>query len=95
MTNERLGQIPALEIVLYLRQRLLDARDQNEMGTLESLQTVYVVLSDLAYLRKARGLGMILEELESSARDSLMGVPQKSTIPSEEQIRDALQGETD
>lgn len=93
MSIDRSNKITSLEIFLYLRQRLLDARDEKDTDVLVNLQTVFIILSDLAYLKKARGLGKILEEFENSARDSIMGVPWKSTIPSEEEIDLALQGE--
>ncbi len=90
MSIDKPNKITSLDIFLYLRQRLLDAREQKDVDTLGNLQTVFIMLSDLAYLKKVGGLGAILEEFENSARDSIMGVPWKSTIPSEEEIRLAL-----
>ena len=94
MGIDQSNKITSLDIFLYLRQRLLDAREKRDMDIMSKLQTVFIILSDLAYLKKVGHLGAILEELENSARDSIMGVPWKSTIPSEEDIRSALQEET-
>lgn len=86
-------KISSLDIFLYLRERLLGARAQNDAKLLTEIQTVCDLLLDFAYLKGVQGVGIILEEFESSARDSLMGVPWKSTIPSEEEIRLVLGNE--
>jgi hypothetical protein len=88
------NKISALDIIFYLRDRLLQAREQNDLNILADLQKACILLSDLAYAKEVGALGAILEDFESSARDSIMGVPWKSTIPSEEEIRLALQGKT-
>jgi hypothetical protein len=45
---------------------------------------------DLSYEKEDSSIGRILENMESTVGDSLMGVPWKSTIPSEEEIISAL-----
>src|SRR5919109_3049489 len=93
MKFEESSKLTATDIFLYLRQRLIDAREQNDLNTLGGLQRVFDIFLDLAFMKKNQPIGKILEDFECSARDSLMGVPWKSTIPSEEEIRLALQSE--
>ena len=93
MTVDPSSKLTSIDIFLHLRQRLLLARQQNNVEVLMEIQTVCDFLSDLADLKSMQNVGAILEEIESSARDSIMGVPWKSTIPSEEEIRLALQNE--
>jgi hypothetical protein len=93
MKSEQSRKVTSTDIFLYLRQRLIDAREQNDMNTLGRLQSVFDILLDLAYMKKNQAIGKILEGFESSAAHSLMGVGWKSTIPSEEEIRLALQSE--
>jgi len=96
MTNEKDNKMSSIEIFLYLRQRLLSAREQKDVSALMEIQTVSDMLLDLAYLKNIREVGVILENFESAARDSIQGVDWKSIIPSEEEIRLALQNkETD
>ena len=95
MSSTESSKLTAADIFLYLRQHLLDAREQNDSKVLVEIQTICDFLSGLAYSKKIRGLGAILEEFESSARDSITGVSWKSTIPSEEEIRSVLAEEID
>jgi hypothetical protein len=60
------------------------------------IQTISDMLPDLAYMKNSQEVGAILENFESAARDSIQGVDWKSIIPTEEEIRLALQNkETD
>ena len=80
-------KITTLDIFLYLRKRLLDAREPSDVEKLVEIQAICEFLLYLVYSKQTPGLGSILEEFESSARDSIMGVPWKSNIPSEEEIK--------
>ena len=80
------------DLMLYLRQSLLKAREQEDAESLVRLSTVFDVLEEAASAdyatRDGRIIG-ILMELECAARDSLQGEDWKSDIPSVEQIEAA------
>jgi hypothetical protein len=94
MSTKKDSKISTVEIFLYLRQRLLNARDQNDLDTLRTLATVFDMLWDLAVDKKNQGriLG-VLENLENSAYDTIQGVGWKSIIPTEEEIKSVLGNE--
>ena len=93
MPSNNSDKLSSTDILLYLRQCLLDAREPRDVKKLIEIQTVCEFLSSLVYSKEIRGIGLILEELENSAADSIAGVPWKSTIPSEEEIISALNSE--
>jgi len=83
--------LSSTDILLDLRQRLLVAREQNDINSLANLAIVLDMLGDVAAKKIEQGLIFsVLENLECSVRDSIQGVPWKSTIPSEEEIISAL-----
>jgi hypothetical protein len=85
------NDLSSTDILLGLRQHLLDAREQNDMNTLQNLAVFFDLIWDIAAKRDIQGrIFRILQDLESSAWDSIHGIPWKSTIPSEEEIISAL-----
>ena len=85
------NDLSATDILLTLRQQLLDAREQNDTKTLQNLATVFDIIWEIAAKREIEGMIFrILENLENSAYDSIGGTPWKSIIPSEEEIISAL-----
>src|SRR5215207_2052454 len=83
--------LSSTDILLGLRQHLLDARQQNDMDTLQNLAVFLNLIWEIAAKRDIQGrIFRILEDLERSAWDSTHGISWKSTIPSEEEIISAL-----
>jgi len=94
MTNNHSSTFSAIHILIYLRQSLLDAVDQNDVDTLHNLARVFDMLWDFVDKEKIHGgVGRILENLGNAAREYARGIGWKSIIPSEEEIRSALQNE--
>lgn len=84
------NKISSVDIFLYLRQRLLSAREQKDISDLMNIQIVTDILLDLAFMKNNREVGVILENFESAARDAIQGVDWKSIIPTEEEIKSSL-----
>ena len=83
--------ISSTDILLALRQHLLNARQQNDMDALHSLEMVFGILEEVVSKTNTRGkIFGVLDDLGTSAREAIHGIPWKSTIPSEEEIISAL-----
>ena len=83
--------ISSTDILLALQQRLLDAREQNDMNTLQNLYVGFGMLEDIAEKKKTHArISRILDDLRTSAFEAIQGISWKSTIPSEEEIISAL-----
>lgn len=83
--------ISSTDIILALRQHLLHARQQNDMDALHSLAMVFGIIEEVASKKNTQGkIFGVLEDLGTSAREAIHGIPWKSTIPSEEEIISAL-----
>jgi len=83
--------LSSTDILLGLRQQLLEAREKNDTNTLQSLAVVFNIMEEIAIQKGIDGIIFrILENLGNSAIDSVSGVPWKSIIPSEEEIISAL-----
>ena len=81
----------ALEtILLTLRAKLLEARTGNEEDALEELRITFSLLREASYESHIDPLITVLVAMEDAARDSLIGVPSKSDIPSEDSVRLAV-----
>jgi len=94
MADNPRNKLTTVDILLYLRERLIDAREKNDVSTLQNLAVFFDMIWDLVNTKRIQGgIGRILENLENSAYDSIQGVGWKSTIPSEEEIISALNRE--
>lgn len=83
--------ISSTDILIALRQRLLEARAQNDMDTLQSLALSFGILEEVAEKKNSHPrISTILDDLGTSAFEAIHGIPWKSTIPSEEEIISAL-----
>ena len=83
--------LSSTDILLGLRQQLLEAREKNDTNTLQSLAVVFNIIEEIAIQKGFEGIIFrILENLGNSAMDSVSDVPWKSIIPSEEEIISAL-----
>ena len=83
--------ISSTDILLALRQRLLDARQQNDQDTLRDLAVFFNMIYEIAEKKDVQGnISGILLNLESTAVEAIHGIPSKSIIPSDEEIISAL-----
>lgn len=79
------------ELLVALRQRLVDALNQNDRDKLQQLCVVFGTMREASYTSPNRALSAILEDLEYSAQHGAMGVMGKAQgVPSVEAIRTAL-----
>ena len=74
------------DLMCYLRQRLLQARDRKEQTDLTALLSTFDVLRSAAWTTGDDDLSAIIQDMIDAVQDSLMGVEWKSDIPSEEFI---------
>lgn len=87
-------RLTAFDILIYLRQRLLVAIEKNEKSELEDLAFVFGMLEDLVYKYNYAGnIDTIIEKFERTAIEYATGITWKITVPSEEEIRSALENE--
>ncbi len=75
------------DVLCYLRQRLLEAREKNDDTTLGELMVALTVLREVGYISEDKKFIALVTALEDSTQDALMRVPFKSAIPSVEEIR--------
>ena len=75
-----------VNLMCYLRQRLLEARDRNDQTGLATLLGTLDLLRDAAWNKGDESLAAIIQDMIDAVQDSLMGVGWKSEIPSEEFI---------
>jgi hypothetical protein len=75
----------------YLRQRLLDLRDNQDQDELSKLFTTLLFVGEAAEKANDSQVVIILDHLVDATRDSLQGVEWKSYIPSVEEIEAACE----
>lgn len=91
MVQNSPNRLTALRILVYLRQRLLAAIEQDDKDELRFLAKVFDILWDVVRENKVKGgLGRVLENLERSAYDYASGIGFKAIIPTEEEIKAAV-----
>ena len=81
------SQATLADQLCHLRQRLLDARDQNDQATLVELLRTFDLLRASAWKNDDERLASLVEDMLDATQDSLMGVGWKSDIPSVEAIK--------
>jgi hypothetical protein len=86
------AQLTVVDLVFFLRQRLLDAAERRDQEHLAELQNTLVVLQEAAWQSQDRRLAALTEDMIDAARDALMGVEWKSTVPDRTAI-EALRAE--
>jgi hypothetical protein len=77
------------QMLIALRQNLLDALAENNRSKLYDLKITFSLLVEVAYSSQDERLISLLVALEDAARDGGMGVSWKSDIPSIEAIQAA------
>jgi hypothetical protein len=88
------NRLTALHILIYLRQRLLAAIEQNDKGEFQDLAKVFGMLWDVVDEYNVQGgIDLVIENFRNTASDYYLGIGWKGIIPSEEEIRSALQSE--
>jgi hypothetical protein len=76
------------DLLLYLRQKLLDARAAKDRKTLEELSNTFHILQEAVWsVEESSVYAGFLEDMICAVRDSMMGVEWKSEIPSIDDIR--------
>jgi hypothetical protein len=94
MAQNNPNRLTSLHILIYLRQRLLVAIEQNDIDELQDLAKVFSMLWDLVEKHNFQGdIGGVIENFENAALDYARGIGWKAIMPSEEEIRSALQSE--
>jgi hypothetical protein len=78
-------------LIIKLRQRLLDALEQNDRQELNALMLTFGSLKEAAYDEQGRSFILLMEDLEYSAQHGVMGVKPKAlaAVPSLEAIMTA------
>ena len=91
MVQNSPNRLTALHILIYLRQRLLVAIEQNDKVELQDLAKVFDMFWEVVDQNSIKGgIGSVIENLEHAALDYASGIGWKSIIPSEEDIKKAL-----
>ena len=75
------------ELLLSLRQRLLNAMANQDRETADDLFTTLSMLREVSYESRDEALTNVIVDLVDAARDVVMGVKGKSQIPSIEAIQ--------
>jgi len=76
------------DLLLYLRQRLLDARSAKDQKTLDELSKTFRILQEAIWsVEESSVFAAFLEDMAHAVGDSLMGVEWRSEIPSIEDIQ--------
>jgi hypothetical protein len=88
------ASIPLQAVVLRLREAVIAAQSQEDQNQLNSLLGVLDMLLEVVYAAPDRQLGIVLEALLDTVRDTLHGVPWKSDIPSVNTILVAVPNDT-
>lgn len=79
------------ELLLSLRQRLLDAREKKDQTQLYYLKITFGTLVEAAYTTEDKTLITLLVDFEDATRDSMSGAAWKSSIPSVESIENTCE----
>ena len=79
------------DLLINLRQMLLDARAPDDKALESELFITYDLLLEASYPGNNRALSGVLQNLKDAARDILNGEDWRSTIPTNEQIIQACQ----
>lgn len=77
-----------VELLCHLSRRLSELRASADHDQLRKVWSAITEILDAAYRCEDQTTASLLEEMGDAVRDSLMGVEWKSTIPSEEAIRE-------
>src|SRR5215210_970568 len=95
MVQNSENRLTALHILIYLRQRLLTAIEQNNKAEFQQLATVFGMLWDVVDEYNVQGgIYLVIENFRNTTSDYYLGIGWKGIIPSEEEIKSAL-GEED
>lgn len=75
------------DMILYLRQRLLELRTENDRQAVAELLATFKMLTRAAYQSGNKELMTLLIDLTDSTRDLYMGKPLNGHLPTEEAVR--------
>jgi hypothetical protein len=79
------------EIILYLRNQLLELRGENDRQAVAELLSTFKMLTKISFENGDKHLTAVLVNLTDSARDLNMGKPLNGSVPTETEIREATQ----
>ena len=91
-TSGVLSLMSVEEIVLYLRQQLLELRGDHDRQAISELLSTFKMLTKISFENNDKQLTAVLVSLTDAARDLYLNHPLTTTIPSEEMIRKVAQG---
>ena len=77
------------EIILYLRQQLLEVRGENDQQTLFELLSTFKMLTKISFDNADKPLVALLVRFTDAARELYMGNPLSEPIPTEAEVRQA------
>jgi hypothetical protein len=83
------NKLTLTDLVLALRQRLIDAQEQDDKKALSELVTTFGILAEVSCTNAPRSICGIFEGLEQSASYANMGVGWKAPVLSVEAIKAA------
>src|SRR5437016_3386555 len=73
-----------VDLLLYLREKLLEARVRKDAQELQTLWDTINSVLECSYKHHDRAVASLLEDMGDAIRDALMNVEWKSSIPSPE-----------
>lgn len=82
------------EIILYLRQQLLELRSDNDRQAVSELLSTFKMLTKISFENDDKQLTDVLVDLTDAARHMYLNHPVTSPIPTEEAIRRVVNGTT-
>lgn len=78
------------DIILYLRQQLLELRNAQDRQSISELLSTFKMLTKASFENGDKALTAILVSLTDAARDLYMGKALNGSVPSEEDVRAAV-----
>jgi hypothetical protein len=82
------------EIILYLRQQLLELRGDNDRQAISELLSTFKMLTKISFENNDKQLIAVLVSLTDAARDLYLNHPLSNSIPTETEVRQAVDGTT-
>jgi hypothetical protein len=80
-------KVTLVDLVLSLRERLVDALNRNDRETLRQLHQTFDTLTEVSYAWRDKTLSALLEDFAYSAQHGAMGVFGKAMdVPSIERV---------
>jgi len=88
MTQRKLTRA---DILIALRQSLLDARENTDQVAISKLLTTFGVLVETSYQYEKPTMTGLFVSFEDAARNTMIGVGWKANIPTQEDVESVLE----